>query len=179
MLILRRFLIVPPAQPRTPLGVRRREEGFVIAEVAGRQRRRQPQQQVLGVVVDQACAAGVIGVHRLRRIGRHLTQDAQTGGLQQPPDRPRRVEVDVPDTVRRIVLRATADVLGRHLHEHVPRHARGFGQELARVLEVLDDMAQDGEIERRVVPGQVSTVEQPAFDEARNPAPLDDVDPGA
>ena len=127
--------------PRVVRWFRRGEQGFVVAEVACRQRWRQTQQQILRVVVDQAFAAGLVGVHRFRRIRRDLRQDAETGRLDEPANRARREEVDVPDTVWRIVLRASADVLGRDLHEHMARDARGLGEELTGVFEMLDDMA--------------------------------------
>jgi len=53
-----------------------------------------------------------------------------------------------------------------------------FVEDLPRVLDMLDDVAQDRDIEPAVAVGNVVPVEEPAFDEPRESPRMDRGNPG-
>jgi hypothetical protein len=70
---------------------------------------------------------------------------------------------DVPYAIRGIVPGTPAHVFKRHLDEHVPRDSGGFIKDVARMPDMLDNVAQNGDVKSAIPIRDAIPIEESTF----------------
>src|SRR5579859_533899 len=135
----------------------------MIGKQRGSDTRRGAKNQILDSVFHKATPAGAILVCRTRRIGNGLRQHPQVTGLNQPPDCLPGIKIDMPYSVKNKIWFQPNRVLQRNLNKNVRRNPSGFLQQSSRILYMLEDVADDRQIEPLIIIGYVISIKELAF----------------